>query len=234
VSELLSARSDTLRTALQWLRVNNPLYADIVVNEEEMHSWSFEDNSQVPVLAYQRMVREQETAEEAIRTAQLVPPADRGQNLPAEPSTVGDIATALAERSHHSVPDARSSSFEEATAEETVEWVFELRSSAMFPIDGQAAIAEQDKLEFISLALQAERESDDRYEAGADEVPSMRVYGSSERPFIRVPHGSEFADAFSPDYFPKTFPCCFPYGRGGPQVADRNEEETLPIRSYGI
>jgi hypothetical protein len=69
VSKLLSVRPGALRTALQWLRVNNPLYAHIVINEEEMNSWSFEDGSQVPVLAYERMLREEETAEEAIRTA---------------------------------------------------------------------------------------------------------------------------------------------------------------------
>jgi hypothetical protein len=230
VSKLLSVRPSALRTALRWLRVNNPLYADIVIDEEEMSSWSFEDGSQVPTLAYQRMVREQETAEEAIRTAQIVPPADRGEDLPARPSTVEDIATELAERSKHSrpppehTPSADSPSLEDATADETAEWLFELRSSAMFPIDDEAAFAEQDKLEFIGLALQAERESDDRYEDGAGEAPSMQVYGYSERPFIRVSHGSEFADAFSPDYFPKTFPSCFPYGRGGPRVADRNEQ----------
>jgi hypothetical protein len=136
----------------------------------------------------------------------------------------------LAERTKRSrvspepTPIAASHSLEEATTEGTVDRVFELRASAMFPIDDQAAFAEQDKLEFISLALQAEREADDRYEARAGEVPTMQVYASSERPFIRVSRGSEFANAFSPDYFPKTFPCCFPCGRGGPRVADRNEE----------
>jgi hypothetical protein len=172
VSKLLSVRPGALRTALEWLRVNNPLYADIVINEEEMDSWSFKDGSQVPTLAYQRMVREQETAEEAIRTAQIVPPADRGQDFSAQPSTVEDIAAILTERSGRSLvppepaPSARSPGLEEATAEETVERLFELRSSAMFPIDDQATFAEQDKLEFISLALQAERQSDDSYEAG--------------------------------------------------------------------
>ena len=101
--------------------------------------------------------------------------------------------------------------------------MFELHSSAMFPIDDQAAFAEQDKLEFISLALQAERQFDDSFEGGAGADPSMQVHGSSERPFIRVSRGREFADAFSPDFFAKTFPSCFPYGRGGPQLADRNE-----------
>jgi hypothetical protein len=230
VSKLLSVRPGALRAALQWLRVHNPLYADIGINEEEMQSWSFEDGSQVPVLAYERMVREEETAEEAIRTAQIVPPADRGQDIPLEPSTVEDIATELAKRSGRSLlppeptPSARSRSLEEATAEEAVERLFELRSSAMVNIDDQAAFAEQDKLEYIGLALQAERESDDSYDSSAGEAPSMQVYGSSERPFIRVSRGTEFADAFSPDYFPKTFPTCFPYGRGGPQVAGRNEE----------
>jgi hypothetical protein len=88
VSKLLSVRPAALRAALQWLQVNNPLYAEIAINEEEMSSWSFEDGSEVPALAYQRMVREGETAEEAIRTAQIVPPADRGQDVPAQPPTV--------------------------------------------------------------------------------------------------------------------------------------------------
>ena len=55
----------------------------------------------------------------------------------------------------------------------------------------------------------------------------MRVYGSSHYPFIRVSRGGDFADAFSSDYFPKTFPTYFPYGRGGPKVAERNESGGL-------
>jgi hypothetical protein len=230
VSKLLTVRPGALRTALRWLKLNNPLYADILVNEEEMRSWAFEAGSQVPSLAYQQMVREQETAEEAIRTAQIVPPVDRGRDLPAQPVSVEDIATELAERSRRGPvsPGPASSGdslgVDEAVAEETAERVFELRTSAMFPIDDQAGFAEQDKLDFIGLALQAERQADDLYESGAGETPSMEVHGSSERPFIWVSRGSEFADGFSPDYFPKTFPTCFPYGRGGPRVADRNEE----------
>ncbi|KNB04282.1 hypothetical protein FOXG_22453 [Fusarium oxysporum f. sp. lycopersici 4287] len=231
VSKLLSVRPGAIRTTLQWLRANNPLYVDIVINEEEMESWDFEGGSDVPTQAYQRMVREEETAEELIRTAQIVPPTDRGQDTPGQSSSVEDIAIELAEKSKcnpgqsepapHGVQQPPS--LEEATAEETSERAFELRSSAMFPIDEQAAFAEQDKLDFISIALQAERQFDDRYEGVAGEAPSMQVHGSSGRPFIRVSHGREFADGFSPDYFPKTFPTCFPYGHGGPRAADRNE-----------
>lgn len=201
-----------------------------MIHEEEMESWAFEDGSDVPTQAYQRMVREEETAEELIRTAQIVPPTDRGQDPPGQASSVEDIAIELAERSKCNPRQFEPAngvqqppSLKEATAEETSERVFELRSSAMFPIDKQATFAEQDKLEFIGLALRAERQFDDRYEGSAGEAPSMQVYGSSGRPFIRVSHGREFADGFSADYFPKTFPSCFPYGCGGPRVADRNE-----------
>jgi hypothetical protein len=103
------------------------------------------------------------------------------------------------------------------------EHVFELRSSAMFPIGDLAVFAEQDKLDFISHALQAERQFDNHYERGVDKPPSMQIYRSSQRPFIRVSRGGRFTDALSPDYFPKTFPTYFPYSRGGPYITDENE-----------
>lgn len=229
VSKLLSVRPRALRAALRWLCLNNHHYAGIIINEEEMGGWSFEDGSNVPALAYQRMVREEETAEELIRTAQIVPPTDRGQDLPRQVSTVEDIVTQLAEMSKRnpgqSKPEdgVRSSSLEETADEETSELVFKLRSSAMFPIDDQAVFAEQDKLEFISMALRTERQFDNSYETAVGEDPSMQIRGSSERPFIRVSRGREFADAFSPDYFPKTFPTCFPYSHGSPQAVDRTD-----------
>lgn len=58
------------------------------MNEEEIETWSFEDDSGVPSPAYQRMVREQDTAEEAIRAAQIVQPTDRGQDLPCQQSRI--------------------------------------------------------------------------------------------------------------------------------------------------
>ncbi|RXG41776.1 hypothetical protein VDGE_30528 [Verticillium dahliae] len=229
VSKLLSVRPAALRSALQWLRENNSLYADIVVDEEEMAGWIFEGGSHVPTLAYQRMVRELETAEELIRTAQIVPPTDRGQDNPVQQPTVEDVVMELVEGAirrptqPEPVVSVREFSLEEATAVETSNQVFELRSSAMFPIDDQAAFSEQDKLEFISSALQADDGPDDHTEGELGILPFMQVHGSSERPFIWVSRGVEFADAFSPDFFPKTFPSCFPHGRGGPRVADRND-----------
>ena len=78
VGKLLRVRPCALRAALQWLQTNNHLYADIAINEHEMETWAFKSGSDVPTLAYQGMVREQETAEDLIRTAYIVPPTDRG------------------------------------------------------------------------------------------------------------------------------------------------------------
>jgi hypothetical protein len=137
-SLLLGSAALGLFLALQWLRSNNPLYAAIVINEEEMASWSFENDSEVPVLAYQRMVREEETAEELIRAAQIALPTDRGQEPLCQQSTVEDIVAQLAEKSNggsgQSEPtgSVQYPSLEEAAAAETAERVFELRSSAIF------------------------------------------------------------------------------------------------------
>ena len=39
----------------------------------------------------------------------------------------------------------------------------------------------------------------------------------SDTPYIQSSHGTDFANSFDPDYFPKTFPTLFPYGSGGPR-----------------
>ena len=88
-------------------------------------------------------MREQETAEEAIRTAQVVLLTDRGQDPPREQLTIEDIVIELAERSNPSPAEAepangsRPTSVEEETADEIAEQVFELRPSAMFNVDDQ-------------------------------------------------------------------------------------------------
>jgi hypothetical protein len=229
VGKLLSVRPAVLLDALTWLKLHNPLYIDIEIDHTEMASWTFEDDSYVPAQAYQNMLREEETTEELIRTGQVVPPMDRGQDAPNKGPTVEDIIVRLGggqKTKSETLPcpeEAASSKAEEVIVGEVGEQAIELHASAMFPIDGQEVFAEQDKLEFINQALEASRQLDEVRNGGIAENPTMQVYSSSTRPFIRVSHGTQFADSLSPDYFPKTFPCCFPYGRGGPSVIDRTE-----------
>ncbi|KAK8011882.1 hypothetical protein PG989_000142 [Apiospora arundinis] len=217
VSKLLTVRPQTQRAALGWLRLNNPLYKEVIVAEGEIGSWQFESGTFVPIVAYQHMVREDETAEEQVRTAHVAPPGDRGRESPAPERTAEDIVKELVQGE----PRAPVVSVEEAVSEETAERVFELRSTAMFPIDEEAALADQDKLAFIGHALEKERQGGSSHVGGEGEgeTPSIEVRSSGERPFVRVLRGRDFADSFSPDFFPKTFPTCFPYGRGGPRAA---------------
>ena len=98
VSKLLSVRPSALPAALWWLCLQNHHYADIVINEDEMGGWSFEEGGEVPALAYQRMVWEGEAAKELTRTGQIVPPADRRQDPPRRESTVEDIVAQLVEK----------------------------------------------------------------------------------------------------------------------------------------
>ncbi|KAK8859546.1 hypothetical protein PGQ11_010280 [Apiospora arundinis] len=204
VSKLLTVRPQTMRTALGWLRLNNPIYKEVIVAEGEIRSWQFESGTFVPIVAYQHMVRENETAEERTRTAHVAPPGDRGRESPAAERTAEDIVEELVQGE----PRAPVVSVEEAVSEETAERVFELRSTAMFPIDEEAALADQDKLAFIGHALEKERQGGSSHVGGEGEgeTPSIEVRSSGERPFVRVSRGRDFADSFSPDFFLKTFP----------------------------
>ena len=43
--------------------------------------------------------------------------------------------------------------------------------------------------------------------------------GSQQKqPFIRVERGADFADSLHEDFFPRTFPKLFPWGRDGPKA----------------
>ncbi|KAK8093143.1 PIF1-like helicase domain-containing protein [Apiospora kogelbergensis] len=127
--------------------------------------------------------------------------------------------------------------------EETAQRVFELRLTDMFPIDKEAAIAEQDKLAFVGQMLQNERRDggggNNSIPGDADEggPPSTQVHSSREQPFIRVSRGGDFADALSPDFFPKTFPTCFPHGQGGPRAGTGGAARgtrRLPFLAFNI
>ena len=179
-----------------WMGPERPTPQDV---SKLLSAWAFEGGADVPVAAYNRMAREEETAADRIRTANIVPPSDRGRGSPHPGRTAKEIVEELVE----AVPRPPPASMEEAVDEETAQLVFELRSTGMLPIDGEGELADQDKLYFVSQAFDAERQS-------------------GERPFIRVWRGRDFADSLSPDFFPKTFPTCFPYGRGGSRAVRTN------------
>ncbi|KAH8783431.1 hypothetical protein F5883DRAFT_538765 [Diaporthe sp. PMI_573] len=94
----------------------------------------------------------------------------------------------------------------------------------MFPLDRPAAFEEADKLSFLADAIQTSRTR------GADETEpcAMHVQGTGGHPFILVERGADFADSLHEDFFPRTFPKLFPWGRGGPKalhVSDREQQQ---------
>ncbi|KAH7190264.1 hypothetical protein BKA60DRAFT_472651 [Fusarium oxysporum] len=73
LSGLLSVRRRVVERALVWLKKNNPHYAEIEIDAAEMESWGAPPHG-VPPLVYDLMERNEPTAWEKTRTAQVVPP----------------------------------------------------------------------------------------------------------------------------------------------------------------
>jgi hypothetical protein len=63
----------------------------------------------------------------------------------------------------------------------------------------------------------------------ADFNVSNTFVAESNRPFIANRRGEAFADSNESDFFPKTFPCLFPSGIGGPKNMTLSAEEKLPL-----
>lgn len=84
----------------------------------------------------------------------------------------------------------------------------------MFPLDGPAAFEEFNKLSFLADAIQMSRTQ------GADEAEPDAIYvqGTGGHPFILVERGADFADSLHEDFFPRTFPKLFLWGRGSPKA----------------
>jgi hypothetical protein len=92
--------------------------------------------------------------------------------------------------------------------------VYESSSSGMFPLEVPATLSELDKLSFLANAM---RTDSHRAEENSQSC-AMNIDNVGEQPFIRVERGSDFADKLHEDFFPRTFPRLFPWGKGGPKA----------------
>ncbi|EXU94535.1 helitron helicase-like domain protein [Metarhizium robertsii] len=100
----------------------------------------------------------------------------------------------------------------------------ETTSSGMFPLDGPAAFAEADKLSFFVDAMKTSQNQGD----GEADPCSMQVQTTGNQPFIRIERGADFADNLHEDFFPRTFPTLFPWGKGGPKA----RHHSVPIEQH--
>ncbi|KAM6514384.1 hypothetical protein FALCPG4_015533 [Fusarium falciforme] len=79
ILSLLSVRRRVVEKALVWLKKNNPHYAEIEIDAAEMESWGASPHG-VPPCVYDRMERNEPSAWEKTRTAQVMPPTERAMD----------------------------------------------------------------------------------------------------------------------------------------------------------
>ncbi|KAJ4154517.1 hypothetical protein NW754_001465 [Fusarium falciforme] len=235
LSGLLSVRRRVVERALVWLKKNNPHYAEIEIDAAEMESWGAPPHG-VPPLVYDRMERNEPTAWEKTRTAQVVPPTERGmddegsleiEEVLARLNRGEDIpsgGTQGPELSEGEGGGCRS----EAESDRLGKQINEVTSSGMFALDGPPDVPDVEKLLFACNAVNGNAAR------GARAGPRTRVESAERRPgladgcepYIHVSRGDEFADTFDASFFAKTFPTLLPFGVGGPRLV---EEAALSV-----
>jgi hypothetical protein len=219
LSTLLSVRRRVVEKALLWLKRHNPLYAEININTAELRSWDSPPHG-VPSQIYDRLERNEPSAQEKSQTGQLVPPTERG--LDDEGSV--DIREVLATLGQGNDWEASHEVRAEPSNEDgdaAVGMVHEISSSGMFALDGGLNVAESEKLRYVRDALDGQDPHDKA--GGSVLTGSAEVrQGHTSEPYILVSRGEDFADSFDPRFFAKTFPTLLPLGDGGPRQAEES------------
>ncbi|PNP59973.1 hypothetical protein FNYG_14697 [Fusarium nygamai] len=215
LSGLLSVRRRVVERALVWLKKNNPHYAEIEIDAAEMGSWGAPPHG-VPPLVYDLMERNEPTAWEKTRTAQVVPPTERGMDDE-------DIPSGETQGPGLSEGEGEGSCRGEAESEQLGKPINEVTSSGMFVLDGPPDVPDVEKLLFACNAVNG-----DAAAGGAKAGPTTRVESAERRPgladrcepYIHVSRGDEFADTLGASFFAKTFPTLLPLGVGGPRLVE--------------
>lgn len=231
LSGLLSVRRRVVERALLWLKMNNPLYGEIEINAAEMESWGAPAHG-VPTVVWERLERNEPTARERTRTAQVVPPSERAM----DDEGAADIEEVLAllrqgldpaeGRRDAGPPRGSGDDHTEdadirARPEEEAEVIHEVTSSGMFPLDGAPEVTDGDKIRFAREALGARgsgRRAPPRTWIGQGARDGDG--GGDREPYIGVRRGEDFADSADASFFAKAFPTLLPFGVGGPRLAD--------------
>ena len=230
LSALLSVRRRVIEKALVWLKRNNPLYTKIDIDTAEMDSWEAPSHG-VPPQIYTRLERNEPSVWEKTRTAQLVPPTERGLEE-GEPTDIreplaslerGDSVTAsrtgLVDLADLDCEDGHG----EAVLGDPAATVHKISSSGMFALDVGPDIADAEKLRYVCDALDPHNVWNGK--TGSAWMGSGNGGAGNSEPYIVVSHGDDFADSFDARFFAKTFPTLFPLGSGGPRQAEESIED---------
>ncbi|KAF2177813.1 hypothetical protein K469DRAFT_351650 [Zopfia rhizophila CBS 207.26] len=232
LSILLSVRRRIVEKALVWLRKNNPLYAHIEIDTAELESWGAPSHG-VPPQVYDRLERDEPSALEKMRTAQLVPPTERGleaggdvdvreilamlnqeQDVSPDGTEVGRIAPGSG--------DAEA----EANMNGSSEIIQEISASGMFALDAHPDVEDAEKLQYVYNALGHNSASMGMGEGRSAASAEVRR-GTTSEPYILVSRGEDFADSDDVWFYAKAFPTLFPFGGGGPRQVEEMMSEVV-------
>ncbi|KID93915.1 arrestin domain-containing protein, partial [Metarhizium majus ARSEF 297] len=203
-----------------------------------MNSWTnFPDG--VPHMVYQQMERHEPSAHEKIRTAHVVPATERGADAVDVEGheREGDIDEILARLHSAEVREefaelAEGSQGEQRGTPDVHERgsaqdgaIFEISAAGMFGLDGAPEITELEKFKFACDTIHKGGHSTADGQLGRDKDVSGSAgirYAKSkkEEPYIHISRGDNFADGLDRWFFAKAFPTLFPYGLGGPRLAE--------------
>ena len=165
-------------------------------------------------------------AEDVIRTAHCVPPAERGR---ADYPVLGaeEVLASLEDRErdamameadgHARLGTVRLRNLEEEqlTVEHVEQEVDELTSTGLMNTDKEGEFSLQDRLREMRSAMDTGGISG--YRRGADSAVTNTLVTEGQSPAIVNRRGEDIADSNDPEFDPKTFPCLFPWGLGGPK-----------------
>jgi hypothetical protein len=94
----------------------------------------------------------------------------------------------------------------------------EMVSTGMLGLDETADYGPRERLRLFRAGLdQTDRRHRGKKRRRNDD--GIGYFAGTMEPFIINRRGEEYPDSNDPDFFPKTFPCLFPWGRGGPRSA---------------
>ncbi|GJC89505.1 hypothetical protein ColLi_12343 [Colletotrichum liriopes] len=243
---MLSVRPVKLRRALVWLRANNPLYRDIMIDERNLQTWGDScPGTQVPRAIIDQMVAYNLSAEDEIRTGNYVPPAERGR--PDEPiRSASEVLRSLEDREFDSaVAEAEGNArlgglrasgrdVDDMDPRHIEEELEELKSTGMMGAAGAGEYSPQERLRLLRNAtLEGGQQRRGRKPTSSNAEGNRVTYDDGMRPYIISQRGEDPADTNDSDFFPKTFPCLFPWGRGGPRPLDSTDADKQDHEAFG-
>ena len=159
LSILLSVRRRAVERALMWLKRNNPHYTNIEINTTEMESWGAPFHG-VPPQVYERLEHDEPSAWEKTRTAQLVPPTERGLEA-GDDVDVREILATLnqpqavrhGEMEEGGIVASSGCAEVETDVDGSGETVQEISASGMFALDALPDVEDTEKLRYLYDAL---------------------------------------------------------------------------------